>query len=124
MLRQNGSQLPRRYHRFAPPRGEIRISSVRELLYQLRDLGTQFGAVRYDSWGSEESIQILKSQGFSAINLSVMPRSKFSRAFGSSMYSGSFMHKEIVDGMRKLLKQIRLGNLSLCKIVQARLDRI
>ncbi|MGC1638435.1 MAG: hypothetical protein WA744_23485, partial [Candidatus Acidiferrales bacterium] len=35
----------------APQHGEIRISSIREILYQLRDLGMQFGKVSYDSWG-------------------------------------------------------------------------
>src|SRR6202008_743734 len=55
----------------APPRGEIRIASVRELLYTLRDLGLQFQLVTYDSFASEESIQILKAEGFNANNLSV-----------------------------------------------------
>jgi hypothetical protein len=55
----------------APPRGEIRISSIRELLYMLRDLGMQFGIVSYDAWGSEESIQTLKNEGFYAELLSV-----------------------------------------------------
>ena len=55
----------------APQHGEIRISSIREILYQLRDLGMQFGKVSYDSWGSEESIQTLNGEGFLAENLSV-----------------------------------------------------
>src|SRR5215469_7021379 len=55
----------------APPHGEIRIASVRELLYQLRDLGMQFQVVSYDSFASEDSIQILKSEGFTAEKLSV-----------------------------------------------------
>jgi hypothetical protein len=55
----------------APQRGEIRISSIREILYQLRDLGMQFGMVSYDTWGSLESIQTLQAEGFTADNLSV-----------------------------------------------------
>lgn len=55
----------------APLRGEIRRSRVRELLYQLRDLGLQFGVVSYDTWGSVESIQTLQGECFMAENLSV-----------------------------------------------------
>ena len=55
----------------APPKGEIRIAAVRELLYRLRDLGMQFQMVSYDSFASEESLQILRQEGFVAENLSV-----------------------------------------------------
>jgi hypothetical protein len=55
----------------APPKGEITISAVRGLLYQLRELGMQFGKITYDSWGSDESIQTLRSEGFTAEVLSV-----------------------------------------------------
>jgi hypothetical protein len=55
----------------APPGGEITISKVRGLLYRMRDLGMQFGMVTYDSWGSDESIQTLKAEGFTAENFSV-----------------------------------------------------
>jgi len=55
----------------APLRGEIRISSVRELFYRLRDLGMMFGMISYDTWGSAESIQTLQGEGFSAEDLSV-----------------------------------------------------
>jgi len=55
----------------APPQGEIDIAKVRGLFYQLRDLGMQFGMISYDSWGSEESIQALKSEGFEAEVFSV-----------------------------------------------------
>lgn len=55
----------------APKRGEIQISSVRGVLYQLRDLGMDFGKVSYDSWGSDESIQTLNAEGFTAERFSV-----------------------------------------------------
>jgi hypothetical protein len=55
----------------APKRGEIQISSVRGLIYKLRDLGMEFGLVSYDSWGSDESIQTLNAEGFTAENFSV-----------------------------------------------------
>jgi phage terminase large subunit-like protein len=55
----------------APLRGEIRISSVRELFYRLRDMGMMFGMISYDTWGSAESIQTLQGEGFSAEDLSV-----------------------------------------------------
>ena len=55
----------------APPRGEIRISAVREVLYAAevaRD-GTRHRQLR--QLGSEESIQTLKGEGFNAEKLSV-----------------------------------------------------
>lgn len=55
----------------APKRGEIQISSVRGIIYRLRDLGMEFGLVSYDSWGSDESIQTLNAEGFTAENFSV-----------------------------------------------------
>jgi hypothetical protein len=72
----------------APPRGEIRISSVRELLFQLRDLGMQFGKVSYDSYASEDSIQILKGEGFSAENLSVDTDASPYEAAKEGIYDG------------------------------------
>lgn len=72
----------------APPRGEIRISSVREVLLQLRSLGMQFSIVSYDSWGSEESIQTLKSEGFNAENLSVDIDSAPYEALKECLYDG------------------------------------
>jgi hypothetical protein len=55
----------------APPKGEITISAVRALFYQLRELGMQFGNISYDNWGSDESIQTLRAEGFAAEFLSV-----------------------------------------------------
>jgi hypothetical protein len=55
----------------APPKGEINIAAVRGILYQFRELGMQFGTITYDSWGSEESIQTLRSEGFTAEVFSV-----------------------------------------------------
>ena len=37
----------------------------------MRDLGMQFGVVTYDSWGSDESIQTLNAEGFTAEKFSV-----------------------------------------------------
>lgn len=50
----------------APKYGEINIASVRGLLYALREMGMYFGMVSYDSWNSADSIQTLKSAGFTA----------------------------------------------------------
>jgi hypothetical protein len=55
----------------APKYGEIQFSTVRTLLYRLRELGMQFGMVSYDSWNSADSIQTLKAEGFTADVLSV-----------------------------------------------------
>lgn len=55
----------------APPKGEINIAAVRGLFFELRDLEMQFGKISYNSWGSDESIQTLKSEGFTAEVLSV-----------------------------------------------------
>ena len=55
----------------APPNGEILVSTVRGVLYELHKLGMEFGKISYDSWGSHESIQILQRQGYEAELLSV-----------------------------------------------------
>jgi hypothetical protein len=75
----------------APPRGETRIASVRELLYQLRDLGLQFQLVTYDSFASEESIQILKAEGFNADNLSVDTDAAPYEALKEAIYDGRLL---------------------------------
>jgi hypothetical protein len=75
----------------APPRGEIRISSIRELLYRLRDMGLQFQLVTYDSFASEESIQILKAEGFNADNLSVDTDATPYEAVKEAIYDGRLL---------------------------------
>jgi hypothetical protein len=55
----------------APPNGEIDIPKVRALLYQLRNLGMEFGLVSFDTYGSQESVKALKDAGFKAENFSV-----------------------------------------------------
>lgn len=55
----------------APQGGEILLSSVRGILYQLRELGMQFGKGSYDSWNSAESLQTLASEGFTVETYSV-----------------------------------------------------
>jgi hypothetical protein len=79
----------------APPRGEIRISSIRELLYVLRDMGMQFRDVTYDSWGSDESIQTLKSEGFLADNLSVDTDSAPYESVKEAIYDGRLLCYEM-----------------------------
>lgn len=69
-----------------PPNGEIRLSAARELLYRLRDMGMQFGKVTYDSWGSAESIQQLKSEGFVADEFSVDVDGKAYEACKEAIY--------------------------------------
>ena len=41
------------------------------LFYALTKLGCEFGLITYDSFGSMESLQILKSQGFNVENYSL-----------------------------------------------------
>jgi hypothetical protein len=72
----------------APLHGEILISSVRELLYQLRDLGMMFNKVSYDTWGSVESIQILHGEGFDAEPLSVDKDSTPYEMLKEAIYDG------------------------------------
>jgi hypothetical protein len=79
----------------APLRGEIRISSVRELLYQLRDLGLQFGVVSYDTWGSVESIQTLQGEGFMAENLSVDKDPSAYEMLKEAIYDGRLLCYEM-----------------------------
>jgi hypothetical protein len=78
-----------------PPRGEIRISSIRNLLYEMRDMGMEFRDVTYDSWGSDESIQTLKSEGFLADNLSVDEDSAPYEALKETIYDGRLLCYEM-----------------------------
>jgi len=58
--------------RIVPPKGgEIVISKVRGLIYQLADLGCEFEVISYDSWGSDESIQTLNAETYNASTYSV-----------------------------------------------------
>jgi hypothetical protein len=50
----------------APKRGEIEAANVRGIYYQLAQLGMHFKSITYDSFGSLESIQILKRDGYNA----------------------------------------------------------
>ncbi len=98
----------------APPRGEIRISSVRELLYKLRDMGLQFQTVSYDSWGSEESIQILKSEGFSAENLSVDKDSAPYESVKEAIYDGRLLcydHPRLAMQLATVRKEDKTGKI-------------
>ena len=98
----------------APPRGEIRISSVRELLYKLRDMGLRFQTVSYDSWGSEESIQILKSEGFSAENLSVDKDSAPYESVKEAIYDGRLLcydHPRLAMQLATVRKDDKTGKI-------------
>jgi hypothetical protein len=50
----------------APPNGEIDIPKVRALLYQLRNLGMEFGLVTFDTYASQESVKSLADAGFTS----------------------------------------------------------
>ena len=54
-----------------PPHGEIQAPMVRALWYEMARVGLNFAMITYDQWGSHESIQILKSDGYNADNFSV-----------------------------------------------------
>ena len=98
----------------APPSGEIRISSVRELLYKLRDMGLQFQTISYDSWGSEESIQILKSEGFSAENLSVDKDSAPYESVKEAIYDGRLLcydHPRLAMQLATVRKDDKAGKI-------------
>jgi hypothetical protein len=90
-----------------PFRGEIRLSSVRELLYQLRDLGMMFGIVTYDAWGSEESIQQLKTEGFSSEVLSVDKDSAPYETLKETIYDGRLECYEMPILARELATVIK-----------------
>ena len=52
--------------RITPPRGdEIKFYKIRDLLYKLRELGLNIRWVSFDTFQSVDSLQILRSQGFS-----------------------------------------------------------
>jgi len=49
-----------------PPHGEIDIPRVRALLYMLTAQGMEFGSVTCDTFGSQESVKMLKEKGYRA----------------------------------------------------------
>ena len=98
----------------APPRGEISIASVRGLLYQLRDLGLQFQLVTYDSFASEDSIQILKAEGFSADNLSVDTDTAPYEALREAIYDGRLLcyeHPRLAMQLATVRKDEKTGQI-------------
>lgn len=70
----------------APPGGEIQIPLVRGLLYRLHQLGIQFGKITYDSYGSEESLQILQQQGYEAEYMSLDKNMDGYECFKTAIY--------------------------------------
>lgn len=59
----------------------------------------QFGMVSYDSWGSDESIQTLNSEGFLADNLSVDTHKEPYEQFKAALYDDRIMayHHPILE---------------------------
>ncbi len=55
----------------APPQGEIDIPKVRAVLYNLAQLGMQFGSVTFDTYGSQETLKTLKDKGYPAEEFSL-----------------------------------------------------
>lgn len=55
----------------APPGGEIFFSQIRELIFEIRNIGFEIYCVTFDGWQSIDSIQILKDKGFRCEVLSV-----------------------------------------------------
>ncbi len=57
---------------FPPSGGEVFISDIRELIiYKLTDMGYNIRLITYDGFGSLESIQIMKRQGYIVGHLSL-----------------------------------------------------
>ena len=50
---------------------EIIFSDVREIIYELRNIGFFINLITFDQWQSTDSIQILRDSGFTADNLSI-----------------------------------------------------
>jgi hypothetical protein len=70
------------------PGGEILLSNIRGLLYRMRELGMQFGKGSYDSWNSVESLQTLKSEGFTVDTYSVDREPAAYEALREAIYDG------------------------------------
>jgi hypothetical protein len=48
----------------APPQGEVDIPKVRAVIYQLGQVGMEFGSVTFDTYGSQESVKTMKEKGY------------------------------------------------------------
>ncbi len=55
----------------APAQGEIDIPKVRAVLYNLAQLGMQFGSITFDTYGSQETLKTLKDKGYPAEEFSL-----------------------------------------------------
>ena len=55
----------------AGPRDEIKFEEVRQIVYQLKDVGYNIAKITFDGWQSVDSVQTLKSAGFNADFFSV-----------------------------------------------------
>ena len=72
----------------APPHGEIFAANIRTIFYRLSELGCQFGKITYDAFGSMESIQLLKSQGYTAEQFSLDTSTEGYEACKMAIYDG------------------------------------
>ena len=94
----------------APRNGEIIFGQVRELVYQLRDLGFYIAKVTYDQFQSVDSRQILGSKGFDAEVLSVDRNDGPYQALKSAIYEDRcsyYPHPTFMSEVVKLRRDMK-----------------
>jgi hypothetical protein len=89
-----------------PPHGEIQAPKVRSLWYEMHRLGMEFGLITYDSWGSHETLQILRSEGYNVDNFSVDDNTDPYEALKSAIYDERLLCYEFPQLQEELLTLI------------------
>ncbi|MCJ7655506.1 MAG: hypothetical protein MUO97_09475, partial [Dehalococcoidia bacterium] len=95
-----------------PPGGEIILNDVRQLLYDLRNLGFRIGLITKDTYQSKDMEQILIERGFRVEDLSVdgsmEPYNRLKMALYESRIRG-YTHDTLIRELKGLEKNKKKG---------------
>jgi len=97
-----------------PPNGEIILNDVRQLIYDLKQIGFRIGLVTIDSYQSKDTQQLLEEKGYQADELSVdtspEPYNRLKMALYESRVRG-YMHDTLVRELRGLERNKKKGKI-------------
>jgi len=97
-----------------PPGGEIEFSKIRALFYKIRDLGLPLRWITYDSYQSQDSIQILRSRGFSTGISSIDAKTDPYDVTKTAFIDGRLFlpeHDKAQEEIRRLERNTRTGKI-------------
>jgi hypothetical protein len=95
-----------------PPGGEIILGDIRQLIFELKDMGFRFALITMDSFQSKDTQQQLKEKGLNVDELSVdvnpQPYNRLKMALYEARLKG-YMHLHGVNELRQLEWNKRKG---------------